>query len=202
VIASRPRGRAVLPMFLAGGCARLGALLALELGSGSLDEVAVPPSHLTTAPRQETVPPTSRMPPLASLHEVVDRPLFSESRRPPRCRRSRQRSRQVSRWSVFFFLSIGGRRSSSVASRHALNGSPSARSWMDGPLRRLALIASSWSGPTRATRSLSRTVLESRWRPPDRRSDRPREVFARSTTKIRSPTCMPRCETSNHLRRD
>jgi hypothetical protein len=57
-------------------------LLAFELGWRSLDEVAAAPSHLAAAPRQDTASLAFRMPPLASLREVVDRPLFSESRRP------------------------------------------------------------------------------------------------------------------------
>jgi hypothetical protein len=82
VIASRPRQRAVLPALLAGGCVAVGALLAVELEWLSRDEVVAPPSRLAAVPRQETAPSTFRMPPLASLREVVDRPLFSESRRP------------------------------------------------------------------------------------------------------------------------
>jgi hypothetical protein len=57
-------------------------LLALELEWRGLEEVAAAPSHLAAAPRQDTAPPAFRMPPLVSLREVVDRPLFSESRRP------------------------------------------------------------------------------------------------------------------------
>lgn len=82
MIASRPRRRAVLPALLAGGCAAFGALLGLEFEWLGLDEVAPPASYLAAAPRQETAPSAFRMPPLASLREVVDRPLFSESRRP------------------------------------------------------------------------------------------------------------------------
>jgi len=110
VIASRPKGRAVLPTLLAGGCAGFGALLALELDWRSLDEVAAPPSHLATAPRQETAPPTSRMPPLASLHEVVDRPLFSESRRPAPAETPKEpAAKQPSFTLVGIFLSVDRR---------------------------------------------------------------------------------------------
>ncbi|MCU1280090.1 MAG: hypothetical protein JWM53_3636 [bacterium] len=82
MIASWPKRRAVLPALLAGGCVAVGALLALELQWRSLDEVAAVPSRLAAAPRQETASSAFSMPPLGSLREVVDRPLFSESRRP------------------------------------------------------------------------------------------------------------------------
>jgi hypothetical protein len=82
VITSRPGRRAVLPGLLVAGCAAVGVLLALELQWRSLDEVAAAPSHLAAAPRQDTASAAFRMPPLASLREVVDRPLFSETRRP------------------------------------------------------------------------------------------------------------------------
>jgi hypothetical protein len=57
-------------------------LLGLEFEWLGLDELPAPPSHSAAAPRQETAPSAFTMPPLASLREVVDRPLFSESRRP------------------------------------------------------------------------------------------------------------------------
>jgi hypothetical protein len=60
----------------------VGALLALEVEWLGLDEVPAAASQLAAAPRQETAPSAFTMPPLASLREVVDRPLFSESRRP------------------------------------------------------------------------------------------------------------------------
>jgi hypothetical protein len=82
VIASRPGRRVVLPVLLGGGCAAVGAFLALEREWLSRDDAAAAPSHLAAAPRQEAAPPAFRMPPLASLSEVVGRPLFSESRRP------------------------------------------------------------------------------------------------------------------------
>lgn len=82
MIASGPSRRAVLPALLAGGCAAVGALLGLELERLGLDEGAAPPSHSAAAPRHETAPSAFTMPPLASLREVVDRPVFSESRRP------------------------------------------------------------------------------------------------------------------------
>jgi hypothetical protein len=80
---ARPGRRAVLPALLAGGCAAVGALVALEREWLSRDDAATAaPAHSAAAPRQEAAPPAFRMPPLASLGEVVARPLFSESRRP------------------------------------------------------------------------------------------------------------------------
>jgi hypothetical protein len=82
VIALHPRRRAVLPALLAGCCAAVGALLALEREWFSRDDATAAPAHLAAAPRLEAAPPAFRMSPLASLGEVVARPLFSESRRP------------------------------------------------------------------------------------------------------------------------
>jgi hypothetical protein len=80
---ARPGRRAVLPALLVGGCVAVGALLALEREWLSRDGGAtMAPTHSAAAPRQEAAPPPFRMPPLASLGEVVARPLFSESRRP------------------------------------------------------------------------------------------------------------------------
>lgn len=82
MITSRTRRRAIIPTVLAGGCAAVGALLGLELAWIRLDEVTPPPSHLVAAPLRDTALPAFTMPPLMSLHEVIDRPLFSDSRRP------------------------------------------------------------------------------------------------------------------------
>lgn len=82
MIASRLERRAVIPTLLAGGCAAAGALLGLEFEWLGRDEVAAAPSHVAATLPQEAAPSSFTMPPLASLHEVIDRPLFSDSRRP------------------------------------------------------------------------------------------------------------------------
>jgi hypothetical protein len=75
-------GRARTPLLLALLCAALGGAIYVESAPPAAETAAAARSPATRAAQAPAREATFAMPPLASYREVVERPLFSETRRP------------------------------------------------------------------------------------------------------------------------
>jgi hypothetical protein len=118
VIRSRRRRQpGPLPVLLA-GCAGAGALLAWELAQplpGTTPALAAaeePAAALAASGRAPTVEAPPGLAPLATLREVVERPLFSETRRPvpPEAPKETAPTKPLAASVLGIFLAPGARR--------------------------------------------------------------------------------------------
>ena len=86
MIGARRHRPARLPLLLAAGCVALAGLIYIELDAPDIEPPATA-AVTTAAPEPDKRPaesPSFTMPPLRNFAGVLSRPLFSETRRPPR----------------------------------------------------------------------------------------------------------------------